>query len=278
MIIFWYIQINGCVLTHSHINLKVKICECYVHSLCLLPHSGRKKKTNFFVIQAMDPLTFIFLFILRVAGHLVENVTAVVWKEQRWELCLWYHLPVSLSVMSLFPFFICWYKVYTVGQWVEPSMWSAGYIKLIIGQSSRTGLAMVRLMGSAHWDRLELALGKVMGGAQSWSRDRDGNKDQFELEHVRTNSWAQGFIPIRLSEALTYKCTKCWGHQPRTGCEPLNCQRSTVAINQPAWAKILLLWLHFFFLFNDSCCNSSGNGKTSEAYRCFSWVNSKYWT
>lgn len=68
-------------------------------------------------------------------------------------------------------------------------------------------LPMFRLMESAQWDRLELGLGRnAVDGAQSWSRDQEGNKDQFELEHVRTHSWAEGFIHIRLSKALRYRC------------------------------------------------------------------------
>lgn len=63
-------------------------------------------------------------------------------------------------------------------------------------------------MGSAQWDRLELGPGgKAVDGAPSRSRDQDGNKDQFELEHVRTHSWAEGLIPIRGREALRYRCT-----------------------------------------------------------------------
>lgn len=63
-------------------------------------------------------------------------------------------------------------------------------------------------MGPAQWDRLELGQGgKAVDGAPSRSRDQDGNKDQFELEHVRTRSWAEGLIPIRGREALRYRCT-----------------------------------------------------------------------
>lgn len=71
-----------------------------------------------------------------------------------------------------------------------------------------TVLAIFWPMGSAQWDRLELGLGgKVVDGAQSRSRDQAGNKDQFELEHVQTHSWAEGLIPIRQCETLRYRLT-----------------------------------------------------------------------
>lgn len=68
-------------------------------------------------------------------------------------------------------------------------------------------LPMFRLMESAQWERQESGLGgNAVDRAQSRSRDQEGNKDQFELEHVRTHSWAEGLIPIRLSETLRYRC------------------------------------------------------------------------
>lgn len=60
-------------------------------------------------------------------------------------------------------------------------------------------------------DRLELGLGrKAVDGAQSLSRDKAGNKDQFKLEHVQTHIQAEGLVPIRWREDLRYRL-QWWG-------------------------------------------------------------------
>ena len=143
-------------------------------------------------LPSNGPFIFMSLFIFRVVEHHVENVTAVVWKEQRWDFCLYFFCQSAL--VYSFTYFIS----------VIQTLWFSSK------QRQETVLPMFWQMGSAQWDKHGPS-GKEMHGPRSRSRDQDPNKDQFELEHVGTHSWAEGLIPIRWREAVSYGCTS--GHK-----------------------------------------------------------------
>lgn len=120
------------------------------------------------------------------------------------------------------------------------SLWFESLFKFVAGQSSHDSASYVLTYGSAQGDRLEVGLGgKAVDGAQSRSGDQDGNKDQFELERVRTHSWAEGLIPIRLREALRHRCTSGGGTSHELG---MSCQHCSMSANH--WPETWNIALH----------------------------------
>lgn len=140
-------------------------------------------------------LLCMFIFLLRAAGHHVENVTAVVWKELRWD----FHMAV---------FFLLFSHILTHSYFAVDAnnfvRWRRALKQSTFWLSGTDGLG-----------------GKAVFGAQSRSREQDGNKDQFELEHVRAHSWG-GLSASRDAQVMS---------QARTVREPLSCRPSSRNVN-----------------------------------------------